>query len=126
MIRIHRPDSTFSTLPVPLTVTAAELVTILARRFQVTSNSQYTLYLREKGTERRITANEKPVLLQKRRFEQAGYTELDKLEELGREDNAYLCKLVYKPTPTTLSAATIGVSLRLLLPAASPSRLTRA
>ena len=48
--------------------------------------------------------NEKPVLLQKRRFEQAGYTELDKLEDLGREDNSYLCKLVYKPTYASLSA----------------------
>ena len=47
--------------------------------------------------ERRMGPNEKPVLLQKRRFEQAGYTELDKLDDLGLEDNSYLCKLVYKP-----------------------------
>lgn len=49
--------------------------------------------------------NERPVLLQKRRFEQAGYTELDKLEDLGREDNSYLCKLVYKAPNASLSAA---------------------
>lgn len=113
MIRIHRPDSTFSTLPVPLTVTAAELSMILARRFQVNSNTPYTLYLREKGTERRISANEKPVLLQKRRFEQAGYTELDKLEEMGREDNSYLCRLIYKPTLVSLSAAGVSSSSKL-------------
>lgn len=113
MMRIHRPDSSFWTLPVPLTVTAAELSTMLARRYQINPNAPYTLYLREKGTERRMGANEKPVLLQKRRFEQAGYTELDKLEELGREDNSYLCRLIYKPTLATLSA---GVSLECGMP----------
>jgi adenylate cyclase len=127
MIRIFRPDSTFSTLPVPLTVTAAELTATLSRKFQINPKSGHALYLREKGlgtslfppprslradtgsrsTERRVGANEKPVLLQKRRLEQAGYTELDKLEELGREDNSYLCKLIYKATHASISA---GVS----------------
>jgi len=105
MIRIFRPDSTFSTLPVPLTVTASELTSTLARKFGMNVKSGYALYLREKGLERRVGAHEKPVLLQKRRFEQAGYNELDKLEELGREDNSYLCKLVYKATHASISAA---------------------
>lgn len=43
--------------------------------------------------------NEKPVLLQKRRFEQAGYTEFDKMDDIGREDNSYLSKIVYKAAP---------------------------
>ncbi|KAK4054665.1 cysteinyl-tRNA synthetase [Microbotryomycetes sp. JL221] len=113
MIRIFRPDQTFSTLPAPLAVTASELTSILARRFQVTSKSNLTLYLREKGTERRVAANEKPVLLTKRRFEQAGYSDLDKLEELGREDNSYLCRLIYKPVeaPVSLTEDDIGESL---------------
>ncbi|KAK4054214.1 cysteinyl-tRNA synthetase [Microbotryomycetes sp. JL201] len=113
MIRIFRPDQTFSTLPAPLTVTASELTSILARRFQITSKSNLTLYLREKGTERRVAANEKPVLLTKRRFEQAGYSDLDKLEELGREDNSYLCRLIYKPVeaPVSLTEDDIGESL---------------
>lgn len=63
-------------------------------------------------TERRMGPNERPVLLQKRRFEQAGYTELDKLDDLGREDNSYLCKLVYKANHASLSA-----------PVSSPFRL---
>lgn len=61
-----------------------------------------------RSAERRVGANEKPVLLQKRRFEQAGYTELDKLEDLGREDNSYLCKLVYKATHASISAGVSG------------------
>ncbi|GAA5928494.1 hypothetical protein JCM1841_003674 [Sporobolomyces salmonicolor] len=103
MIRIFRLDGTFSTLPVPLSATASELTAILARKFQVNSKTSYSLYLREKGLERRVGPHEKPVLLQKRRFEQAGYSELDKLEELGREDNSYLCKLVYKATFSSMT-----------------------
>ncbi|GAA6006965.1 hypothetical protein JCM11491_001457 [Sporobolomyces phaffii] len=104
MIRIFRLDGTFSTLPVTLSATAADLTAILARKFQVNSSTSYALYLREKGLERKVAPNEKPVLLQKRKFEQAGYTELDKLEELGREDNSYLSKLVYKATYVSMTA----------------------
>lgn len=130
MIRIFRLDGTFSTLPVTLSATASDLTNLLARKFQVSSSTSYALFLREKGlgklpssshfrlsahanrtfrpTERKVGPNEKPVLLQKRKFEQAGYTELDKLEELGREDNSYLSKLVYK---ATFSSMTTGVRL---------------
>ncbi|GAA5867065.1 hypothetical protein JCM8547_008429 [Rhodosporidiobolus lusitaniae] len=105
MVRIFRVDGTFSTMPVPLGATASELTSMLARKFQVNSKTAYALYQREKGLERRLGPNEKPVLAQKRRFEQAGYSELDKLEELGREDNSYLSKLVYKATYSTMTAA---------------------
>ncbi|GAA6009282.1 hypothetical protein JCM10207_004334 [Rhodosporidiobolus poonsookiae] len=104
MIRVYRVDGTFSTLPVPLGATASEMTSMLARKFQVNNKTTYALYQREKGLERRIGPNEKPVLQQKRRFEQAGYSELDKLEELGREDNSYLYKLVYKATYSARAA----------------------
>lgn len=42
-------------------------------------------------------ASEKPALLQRRRLEQAGYTEADSFEELGREDFSYLCRFIYRP-----------------------------
>ena len=41
--------------------------------------------------------NEKPVMLQKRRLEQVGYTEHDKLDDIGREDNSYLYRFVFQP-----------------------------
>ncbi|BGP17000.1 hypothetical protein JCM10213_006694 [Rhodosporidiobolus nylandii] len=105
MVRIFRVDGTFSTLPVPLGATASEMTGMLARKFQVNTKTTYALYLRQNGLERRVGPNEKPVLQLKRRFEQAGYSELDKLEELGREDNSYLSKLVYKATYSTMTAA---------------------
>lgn len=109
MIRVFRVDGTFTTMPVPLGASAPDLTAMLAQKFQVSSKQAYALYIREKGVERRVGPHEKPVLLQKRRFEQAGYTELDKLEELGREDNSYLSKIVYKAQYSTISAATVSV-----------------
>lgn len=108
MVRIFRVDGTFSTLPVPLGASASEMTAMLARKFQINPKTIYALYLRERGLERRVGPNEKPVLLQKRKFEQAGYTDLDKLEELGREDNSYLSKIVYKAQYSTMSAVTVS------------------
>lgn len=116
MVRIYRVDNTFSTLPVPLGATASEMTSMLARKFQVSAKTTYALYLREKGVERRVGPNEKPVLLQRRKFEQAGYTELDKLEELGREDDSYLSKLVYKAQYSTMQ----GVAVRFAASFAPP------
>ncbi|GAA5975300.1 hypothetical protein JCM11641_005929 [Rhodosporidiobolus odoratus] len=105
MVRIFRVDGTFSTLPVPLGATASEMTAMLARKYQVSAKTAYALYIRQNGLERRVGPNERPVLQQKRRLEQAGYSELDKLEEIGREDNSYLSKLVYKATYSTKTAA---------------------
>ena len=44
-----------------------------------------------------MTPWEKPIRLQQLRLEQAGYTEWDRPEELGRDDHSYLIKFIYKP-----------------------------
>jgi adenylate cyclase len=49
MVRVFRPDSTFTTLPVPLAVTAAELLLSLGRKHQIHAKAGYALYLQEKG-----------------------------------------------------------------------------
>jgi adenylate cyclase len=43
-----------------------------------------------------MAQQEKPILLQRRRFEQAGYTEADRIEDLGREDHSYLCRFIFR------------------------------
>ncbi|CEH18216.1 adenylate cyclase [Ceraceosorus bombacis] len=54
-----------------------------------------------KGDERPLGEAEKPAMLQRRRMEQAGYTENDSLEELGAEDLSYLLKFSYRPDSVT-------------------------
>lgn len=61
---------------------------------------RHSLYLREKGSERALAVNEKPVRIQQLRFEQAGYSEWDKPEDLGREDHSYMIKFIFKPDDT--------------------------
>ena len=77
----------------------AELQQIVQRKagFAVPGKGPSRLYARERGLERMLGPTEKPLLLQRRRFEQAGYTDSDKLEEIGREDHSYLIKFIYKP-----------------------------
>jgi len=45
-----------------------------------------------------LSSKERPLKLQKQLLEQAGYTENDKLEDLGREDNSYLFRFTFRET----------------------------
>ena len=98
-VRIYRNDNTHTVVSIPLTATAAELRSILARKSMDTTAKR--LFVRDKGSERPLGESEKPAILQRRRLEQAGYTEADGLDELGREDLSYLLKFVYRPDSVT-------------------------
>lgn len=41
--------------------------------------------------------SEKPLAIQLRRILQAGYTDADRITEMGRENLAMLCRFVYQP-----------------------------
>ena len=45
-----------------------------------------------------LSSKERPLKLQKQLLEQAGYTENDKLDDLGREDNSYLVRFTFRET----------------------------
>lgn len=116
-IRIFKSDNTFTTLSVPMNTPSAEIVSMVSRKPGFISGSgRHMLFLREKGTgawpyrasvaiiqlkqdsaERIMVSNEKPVRFQQLRFEQAGYSEWDKPEDLGREDHSYMIKFIFKP-----------------------------
>ncbi|PWN22397.1 hypothetical protein BCV69DRAFT_245961 [Microstroma glucosiphilum] len=97
ILRIDTPFGT-RTVSVPLFANASEIRSIIARKsVSATGAVAYRLFVRDKGSERPLGESEKPALLQRRRMEQAGYTEADGLETLGREDHSYLLKFVYRP-----------------------------
>ena len=54
------------------------------------------LYIREKGQDRQLGPNERPLAIQDRRLRQAGYTDAEKIEELGKDDQYLFCKFVYQ------------------------------
>ncbi|KAI9284096.1 hypothetical protein BC943DRAFT_338368 [Umbelopsis sp. AD052] len=96
-IRIFRPDGTFTTLQVPLHTQASELVTRLAGKFFLPDISKYGLRMRRHKLERILAPNERPLQIQKQLLEQIGYTDLDRIEDVGREDNSYLVRFTFGP-----------------------------
>ncbi|RUS20664.1 hypothetical protein BC937DRAFT_94676 [Endogone sp. FLAS-F59071] len=117
-IRIWRADRTFATLLCQPHATTAELVQTLGRKFFITDLSKFNLYVKRyklveiippwemfvnvrvflNDTERPLGADEQPLQIQKQLLENMGYTDQDRLEDLGREDNSYLVSFEFAQT----------------------------
>lgn len=98
-IRIFRPDTTFATLSVALNTTAAEIVSNLAKKSVLQDDiDSYQIVMRRNGVSRQLEPGERPVLIQKRLLEQAGYNDSDNIEDLGKEDHSYLCRFNFLPS----------------------------
>lgn len=98
-IRIFRPDGSFNTLSLPLNTTAYEIVQNLGRRTLLGEElDNYHILLRKHETSRQLEPGERPLVIQKRLLEQAGYRDSDRLEELGREDVTHLCRFNFMPS----------------------------
>jgi adenylate cyclase len=97
-VRIFRVDSTFATLSATLNTSVAEIIQILGKKTLLQDElNNYHIVMRKHDTSRQLDAKERPLLIQKRLLEQAGYTDADRLEEVGREDNSYLCRFTFIP-----------------------------
>lgn len=94
-MRIFRGDWTFATVACGLQTTVESLMVILGRKFFLSSVSNHQILLERNGLSRILQSWEKPFLLQLRLLEDAGYTDRDRLEEIGREDNSYLCRFIF-------------------------------
>ncbi|GBB94024.1 hypothetical protein RclHR1_22770003 [Rhizophagus clarus] len=97
-IRVFRPDATFGTVNCLLNTTTAELCHILGKKFYIPDISKYNIYIKRHNLERMLSPKERPLKLQKQLLEQTGYTENDKLDDLGREDNSYLFRFTFRET----------------------------
>jgi adenylate cyclase len=97
-VRIFRVDSTFATLSATLNTTVSEIIQILGKKTLLQDElDNYHIVMRKHDTSRQLGPQERPLLLQKRLLKQAGYTDADRLEEVGREDNSYLCRFTFIP-----------------------------
>ncbi|KJZ76588.1 Adenylate cyclase [Hirsutella minnesotensis 3608] len=95
-IRIFRSDGTFSTHSMPLDATVSDLISQVVKKTYVSDGLEnYHIILKKHDLIRVLTASERPLLLQKRLLQQVGYEEKDRIEELGREDNGYLCRFMF-------------------------------
>ncbi|KAI5797935.1 hypothetical protein DFH27DRAFT_591462 [Peziza echinospora] len=96
-IRVFRADSTFATLSCSLGASVSEVLRLLGRKSFLQDDIQnYQLIIKKGDLSRILLSHEKPLQIQKRLLEQAGYTAHDHLEEIGREDHSYLCRFTFR------------------------------
>jgi len=101
-VRIFRADSTFAVLSVGLNTTVLEIIGLIGKKtFLQDELDNYHIVMRKHDTSRQLEQNERPLMIQKRLLEQAGYLENDRIEEVGREDNSYLCRFTFLPAKMT-------------------------
>lgn len=97
-VRIFRVDSTFATLSTHLNSTVEELLRQLGKKsFLQDDLENYQIVMKKHDLQRVLSSGERPIAIQKRLLEQAGYTETDRIDEIGREDNSYLCRFTFVP-----------------------------
>lgn len=97
-LRIFRVDSTYATLTATLSTTVQDIIQILGKKTVLQDDlDNYHIVMRKHDVSRSLEPHERPLLIQKRLLEQAGYTDADRLEDVGREDNSYLCRFTFLP-----------------------------
>jgi adenylate cyclase len=95
-MRVFRTDSTFATLSTTVNATVADILQMLAKKSVLHDDiSNYALLLRKHDLSRQLDAGERPIAMQKKLLQQAGYNPTDRIEEIGREDNSYLCRFTF-------------------------------
>ncbi|QDS78084.1 hypothetical protein FKW77_003774 [Venturia effusa] len=101
-VRIFRADSTFAVLSVGLNTTVSEIIGLIGKKtFLQDDLDNYHIVMRKHDTSRQLEQNERPLVIQKRLLEQAGYLDTDHIEDVGREDNSYLCRFTFLPAKMT-------------------------
>ena len=101
-MRVFRTDSTFATLSTGINSTVTDIMQMLGKKSVLhDSIDRYQLIIRRHQMSRQMDPAERPIAIQKRLLQQAGYSEKDHIEEIGREDNSYLCRFTFSHTKNT-------------------------
>ena len=101
-LRVFRIDGTFATLSTALNTTAADILQILGKKsFLQDDLNTYQIIMKKSDLQRHLSPGERPVAIQRHLLERAGYQSSDGIEEVGRDDNSYLCRFTFVPTKIT-------------------------
>ncbi|KAK4181015.1 phosphatase 2C-domain-containing protein [Triangularia setosa] len=96
-IRVFRADGTFATLQMPLLTSVSELINQIVKKSYLQDPDKFKLVLKKHDLYKVLQNTDRPLLLQKRLLEQVGFEERDRIEDIGREDNSYLCRFLFYP-----------------------------
>lgn len=91
-VRVFREDGTFGTVSCDVDITVTELIQLLGRKFYLPSVAGYQLTVRTGGLKRILMPKERPLVYQQLLLTFMGYTEDDRLGDLGRDDLSYMCR----------------------------------
>lgn len=95
-IRVFRSDGTFMTFQMALDSTVTDLIAQFVKKSYVIDGVEnYHIVLKKHDLTRVLSPVERPLLIQKRLLQQVGYEERDRIEDIGREDNSYLCRFLF-------------------------------
>ncbi|KAG8897253.1 cysteinyl-tRNA synthetase, partial [Tulasnella sp. 403] len=103
-IRVYRTDGTYHIVECPVNTIAQDLSHVLRKKLLL-PGQQFKLHLRERGRERVLGPQERPINILRRRLEQAGYDESDNLEHLGGDDLGFLLQFVFRDANLTSAQA---------------------
>lgn len=95
-VRVYMQNDTYVILSCAVETAASELAYALGRHAAIPDPQGHRLFLYERGTDRPLAPTERPARILRRRLIQAGYTEADGLDELGRQDLSFLLRFVYR------------------------------
>ncbi|KAL2136260.1 hypothetical protein VTI74DRAFT_4693 [Chaetomium olivicolor] len=95
-IRVFRADGTFATLQMSLDATVTDLIQqIVKKSYVIDGVENYNIVLKKHDLIRVLSPVERPLLMQKRLLQQVGYEDRDRIEDIGREDNSYICRFMF-------------------------------
>ena len=95
-IRVFRSDGTFSTLQMALDSSVHDVISQIMKKSYVADGlDNYKIVLKKHDLVRVLSSAERPLLIQKRMLQQVGYEERDRIEDIGLEDNSYLCRFLF-------------------------------
>ena len=96
-IRVFQTNqSSSTTLALPLRTTMSEMVEVLGRKsFLQEDLGNYQLVMRKGELQRQLQSSERPIMIQRRLLQQAGYLSNDRIEKEGQDDNSYLCRFTF-------------------------------
>ena len=109
-VRIYRVDTTYTTLSVGLNTTVAEIIAMLGKKaLLVDELANYQIVMKKGDASRQLEPGERPLVIQKKLLEQVGYTSKDHIEEIGRDENSYLCRFTFLLAKMSGYSAMVGL-----------------
>lgn len=98
-IRVFHTNQTSAALELSLISPVSEVLEALAKKsFLQDELGNYQIVMRKGELQRRLQLHERPLMIQRRLLQQAGYMSQDHIDKEGADDNSYLIRFTFVPS----------------------------